>query len=1708
VKNAKEIDLMEYRINELEKELANYRFYRRRTFKTYAIAVRCVVKIFRALKAGNYRDLGSLGYRIIAFQGNNRASLLSHDLQSSTTRYQSLFQQMKDLEDRNNDLLLKTEELEGYILIKQEEYDELHKRYDDSQDRIRELQLLLDNAQGRIQLLKDEFAKERDLIRKQLSGDLTSLLARIKIFGFLQRGLAEKFSRSFTTVKGIVEMMDIPLEIKHLYRDIALMNDNNDLNIIAPCMDNILIEKAKINKGRKANIGGITTTTTTTSTGGSLSLTKIEDDIEGGDILKNNKSMNLAEGGGNVADVRNSLSSFAATKKVGSTGSDLRSSVLSQVSTSSAKRRDGGDEGQPSPLGSPSRPKKDRSLGSTISNKKLSRRQSESSVLSGASPLRSSTLQERIFQMFEEQYSKPAFKPKYVAVFRNYGNRFINTLKMMKTQYSLPLKMNTIQWMIWIQFGPTDKTTFKEIKALLDEQKKGENEGTEEDKATDDDVVVSLKKENTSTSELLLLDSEEKETTGEDGEEGTIAKKKNEELVVPELAIQSLYRADIESVQRTSAVLIDDILVMQSLFVHMKSHLEYYKKHMIYLKELEVEYQELLKKFRKMENSMEANSVLKSKRQQIMKLRSSNAHLLNNGDVNAYMQNVIKAIDSVKEQFGNDFSPNGSRIEGGIDGESRYSIASNVTRKTDGESSSPFRKDRFSPSLSPAVGKPAASMKSNDDPVARKSVNPNPRKSKRKVPTKIETNVPIDPITEHDYYEEECLQQSVLSAGNAVPTPENKLEQKRPTSILSPAEHRKTEKLSVSFARKDEVNHIQSYEEQSTVSTPPEGRASIQAKGRSSSTRQNNVKSEDKHLVPESFASPDGAGGSLIIGDEATAVVDERQLSRDSSRAKEETVIDDSHYNLPQKSSLLEENSSEDSINAPIRVNSSLSGDASHISDSASRTQSHSLDNAEEELNQSLESPYIASVKPSALSPQRSAYSLNENSMSSVSNDASHSRIEGLSTATTPSKSHNVRVTSNSSFNTATSFNSTDTANKRRTTSLMMKQQSNSQLQIIKETDDKTIDDLDDDWDEYEEDEELSNEGDEDEEESDEEEHENEKFMNELELAQKEAMAFLQRETELKQEIDVLSSANTSLTISVDHLTKQIIELKKNNDEMNEELYDLRVDLRTLTEGYDKINHENDLLKEIVQNEYKFHNDKVNHLMDHLTSSLAKKEREKELEKRRNKRNKGIQLDCSVCAIKDYHDHHDIHGLLHQHDDNATIAEVHETMAKILGDEKVLFPKFSNSKAIQQLAPSKAVQSSFPKKAFEELQEYEFLEDDENEQPFVEKVLDVLNRHSRFNLYSSSSFQHQDHNLAHVALSTKEVSTNTLHNDSSTPLITTTVDHNQGIIYYKERNPLVKNRSFSKDKKDRGSMKCPVKDVEIVKEVPPTTFTKTPSLIPALASVNIPDFGKQDFNPGADVKQAYEKSANLLKYARSLMNTDIGNIDAGVASQQKSARRPQSSSGNRKLSQSSSNIVLQPSINDHPVIYDLNAQFTSSAPLLADAAAPPPSFVSLAGKSNNKSRPQSAFSYQKPDIGTVDYDGTETSKFRKIKQIPHGSSNDQYRKSANTLALSTPIVADSALRLDIGDPQDIIAYEYYHHQLLSSKRDTGIVSNTAAFLQGNDLYDRKAASRYGSGSPSSDLHKPSSLKKTGEEANKRKDRKGKLIIPSDGDSIN
>eukprot|EP00599_Poterioochromonas_sp_BG-1_P016714 CAMPEP_0173165814 /NCGR_PEP_ID=MMETSP1105-20130129/21616_1 /TAXON_ID=2985 /ORGANISM="Ochromonas sp., Strain BG-1" /LENGTH=435 /DNA_ID=CAMNT_0014086885 /DNA_START=55 /DNA_END=1359 /DNA_ORIENTATION=- len=316
---------------------------------------------------------------------------------------------------------------------------------------------------------------------------------------------------------------------------------------------------------------------------------------------------------------------------------------------------------------------------------------------------------------------------------------------------------------------------------------------------------------------------------------------------------------------------------------------------------------------------------------------------------------------------------------------------------------------------------------------------------------------------------------------------------------------------------------------------------------------------------------------------------------------------------------------------------------------------------------------------------------------------------------------------------------------------------------------------------------------------------------------------------------------------------------------------------------------------------------------------------------------------------------------------------------------------------------------------------------------------------------------------------------------------------NKGVVYFRESNPSA-GKALKKTKDYR--MKTPISNIEIVRDLP---FAKTPidndalprmnsaqigtsTLKDAAATSELPQIGTSTLKDSAATSEQYEKSKNVLKYARSLMShTPTGLYSAANPNPVTAATSTNAANSavlgiSRPLSaialnQGSSSSSLQPfssnNVSPHVSMLQPPAPHHIEFPTNVNG--------NILNTGQNKQRPSSAIAYStnkerinQSNTTMENFDPhqrnqhqtqfQESSKFRKIKQMPATTSQSPL--------INNPMIFNQTIAYQPDNRQDREDFQNYQQKLLTKEKDQETLANTAAFLQGRQLYDRVLASEY------------------------------------------
>ena len=237
---------------------------------------------------------------------------------------------------------------------------------------------------------------------------------------------------------------------------------------------------------------------------------------------------------------------------------------------------------------------------------------------------------------------------------------------------------------------------------------------------------------------------------------------------------------------------------------------------------------------------------------------------------------------------------------------------------------------------------------------------------------------------------------------------------------------------------------------------------------------------------------------------------------------------------------------------------------------------------------------------------------------------------------------------------------------------------------------------------------------------------EEESFGDELEMMKKEALMFLQHEKRLKTRINEVEEENDELQEQNANLQHDVDMLRREYATFYNEKYKLTKELSKLLREFEGVCHENGLLREMVEDGYRYFSGEKNEILQAMDYFLREQER-KRLEALDRLKSQETQVDCVACEmlaitkqltgkggtgknITHSHNGHGGHGHSHgpdeshlnhhahkfptaeeyyekfhnseaRGDDSSTFADVHQNYAKVYGDDVILVPRSRSSKS-------------------------------------------------------------------------------------------------------------------------------------------------------------------------------------------------------------------------------------------------------------------------------------------------------------------------------------------------------------------------------------------------------------------------------------------
>lgn len=208
-------------------------------------------------------------------------------------------------------------------------------------------------------------------------------------------------------------------------------------------------------------------------------------------------------------------------------------------------------------------------------------------------------------------------------------------------------------------------------------------------------------------------------------------------------------------------------------------------------------------------------------------------------------------------------------------------------------------------------------------------------------------------------------------------------------------------------------------------------------------------------------------------------------------------------------------------------------------------------------------------------------------------------------------------------------------------------------------------------------------------------------YMEDLLAAKDEMVELLSREEVIQNKIKAAEEYKQMLEGQVKNLEWRLERKEIEYQELEEQVFTIGGEQKQLQTEFESLTHQNDLLREIVEEDYRHH-------ATNLEKALQERD-EKERLKTKKKyitANQSTQVSCAVCAIREEGLQHIPLRPVHGYDD-ATVAMVNESFTRALNGEVVLIaqPRRINKekkvRAVPPPEPARAAQVA----AFEEIRE-------------------------------------------------------------------------------------------------------------------------------------------------------------------------------------------------------------------------------------------------------------------------------------------------------------------------------------------------------------------------------------------------------------------
>jgi L-lactate utilization protein LutC len=210
-------------------------------------------------------------------------------------------------------------------------------------------------------------------------------------------------------------------------------------------------------------------------------------------------------------------------------------------------------------------------------------------------------------------------------------------------------------------------------------------------------------------------------------------------------------------------------------------------------------------------------------------------------------------------------------------------------------------------------------------------------------------------------------------------------------------------------------------------------------------------------------------------------------------------------------------------------------------------------------------------------------------------------------------------------------------------------------------------------------------------------------YMEDLLAAQHEMQGLLTREEVIQNRIRQAEEDRVYLEQQVRSLEDRLEQKKAEYARLEQTVHVATGEQKQLKGEVKELTHQNELLKEIVEEDYRFHAANLDKVLKEKEQSVVDR-----FQRRITTAHQGTQVSCAVCAIKEEGLRGQVAPRVHSGYDDATVATVNEQFTKALNGEVILIakPRRINKKTIrsnQTDSPDNVPSQPAHLKGFEEL---------------------------------------------------------------------------------------------------------------------------------------------------------------------------------------------------------------------------------------------------------------------------------------------------------------------------------------------------------------------------------------------------------------------